>query len=417
MYRNNFENYEGKYKLEKDWVFPFSQVGYGSQIVLYGAGDVGQAYHKQIEDSKYCHVIAWVDRCYQQWNTWGIDVCDPVQITQISFDFVVIAVSEMGKAKEIHAFLISIGVPREKIIWIGDRRTAKKGSCYENRLLKPVEHCVKQYLTRRGIDPESEFGSRIVSNSLSEVLDENKLVVPRMVFELTRMCSLKCRHCNNLMNRYDHPKHVELDVVLRDIRALSEAADKIITIELIGGEPFVYPYLKDVINYVVDIDNIWGIEITTNGTVIPKNEVLDVLKNPKVTVRISRYEVSSRIDELEETLFLNGVRFEEISELSWIDSGDINSRGRSLEQLLDIYNRCPSSYYCKTVLEGKVFSCARAASMYDLGIVEDEESYVTVEGNQCLKRDLKEFFLKLSDVNCDRCDVTDIWRVIAAGEQ
>ena len=41
--RKNFENYQYEYNLSKDWVFPFSEINKGSNIILYGAGDVGQA--------------------------------------------------------------------------------------------------------------------------------------------------------------------------------------------------------------------------------------------------------------------------------------------------------------------------------------------------------------------------------------
>ena len=85
--------------------------------------------------------------------------------------------------------------------------------------------------------------------------------------------------------------------------------------------------------------------------------------------------------------------------------------------LKDIFMLCPSSYYCKTVLEGRIFTCARAASMYDLGVYRDTSSYVEIMGNPQLKSDLKKFMLKLSDNSCDRCDVTDSWREIKAGEQ
>lgn len=45
-------------------VFPFRKILKDSKIILYGAGYLGKIYHNQLEVSKYCDVVAWVDKAF-----------------------------------------------------------------------------------------------------------------------------------------------------------------------------------------------------------------------------------------------------------------------------------------------------------------------------------------------------------------
>lgn len=104
---------------EKKWLFPFAQVEQQSDIVLYGAGNVGQDYYQQIMDSRYCRVVLWMDRSFEDIvNRSHNAACGWVKELQVSsFDKVVVALKRERDAKEAAELLLSQGVSQKKIVW------------------------------------------------------------------------------------------------------------------------------------------------------------------------------------------------------------------------------------------------------------------------------------------------------------
>jgi len=96
------------------FLFPFELVDKFSKIVLYGAGNVGCVYYRQIQYTKYCEVTAWVDRDYEKLNG-GIE--NPDIILQREFDFVVIAINDKFITKDIIEKLCAMGIDEKRIIW------------------------------------------------------------------------------------------------------------------------------------------------------------------------------------------------------------------------------------------------------------------------------------------------------------
>lgn len=57
----------------------------------------------------------------------------------------------------------------------------------------------------------------------------------------------------------------------------------------IGGEPFLYPHLQEIVEYLIGQKKVLGIMLITNSTIMPAPQVLELLRNPKVFVEISDY--------------------------------------------------------------------------------------------------------------------------------
>lgn len=103
-------------KRQREYLFPFEMIARGSNIVLWGAGKVGERYYKQLETSGYCNVLAWVDERYAEFSqTTGIE--NPECIRDMKTEYVVIAVKHEKLAEEIKCILREFGVSDEKIVW------------------------------------------------------------------------------------------------------------------------------------------------------------------------------------------------------------------------------------------------------------------------------------------------------------
>lgn len=87
-------------------------------IILYAAGKKGQLLYSQLINRPEYNIIAWIDSEYMKYQAQQIQVQNPVVIKELEYEQVVIAVLDKLVADEIMTNLLSLGVPRSKILWI-----------------------------------------------------------------------------------------------------------------------------------------------------------------------------------------------------------------------------------------------------------------------------------------------------------
>lgn len=98
------------------YLFPYSMVEKGAKIIIYGAGNVGTAYYRQLKINGYCKIVLWTDSNWQKYPAKKIS--SPDMIKHVSFEYIVIAVAEERPAKEIEAYLTDeFGIGREQILY------------------------------------------------------------------------------------------------------------------------------------------------------------------------------------------------------------------------------------------------------------------------------------------------------------
>jgi len=108
---------------EYRYLFPFEKVKQGAEILIYGAGEVGQAYLKQLIITGYCHPIAFLDRAYMNRNMFVVPVYEPNIVKNIKYDYIVIAMKAGYYVRNIQANLKKMGVSDEKIIYVPARQS------------------------------------------------------------------------------------------------------------------------------------------------------------------------------------------------------------------------------------------------------------------------------------------------------
>lgn len=87
-------------------------------IVIYGAGKVGQDYVKQAKQ-RYakCTGLLWVDKNYAELQAKGFNVKSPEEIRKHSFDRIIVAIHNNSAKQEISEMLRKMGVETEKIYY------------------------------------------------------------------------------------------------------------------------------------------------------------------------------------------------------------------------------------------------------------------------------------------------------------
>lgn len=98
---------------------PWSQIEAGTQVLIYGAGDVGQSFMRQMDLTGFCNIKAVIDKKAEDIKELnGVIVETPIVMYQkYQGETIIIAVLKENIRQIIKDDLVALGVPVEKIVW------------------------------------------------------------------------------------------------------------------------------------------------------------------------------------------------------------------------------------------------------------------------------------------------------------
>ena len=202
--------------------------------------------------------------------------------------------------------------------------------------------------------------------------------IVRLDVVITECCSLRCRHCSNLMQYYREPENLDAEEVISALRRLF-AAMRVCHLKILGGEPFVcqkilirtLEYLKQEAHGRYD-----EIEIITNGTIMPSDDCIRAMKEtPGVKVIFSNYgELSSKLSEFTEVCKRESIGYDVVEDEFWWDFGDLKLREEKESKTQHRYDGCYSRRLCTTLYRRRLYVCPRQAHAIHLGLIPDEGS-------------------------------------------
>lgn len=197
------------------------------------------------------------------------------------------------------------------------------------------------------------------------------LVMDKVDVVITTKCNLLCDGCSHLMPYYKKPSHLDRDRVIASIRKLAEAADWFDHFNILGGEPFLHPDLKYIIEEI-PTKKVRLPQILTNATIIPQDpELFDVMRRKRVHVVITPYPSNEQTrEQLIAVLERENIAWNFYFPL-WTDYGEPRSHHTSLRKLKRQFVRCDE--VCKNLFKGKLYYCFRCAHIYDLGFARCRE--------------------------------------------
>lgn len=103
-------------------LMPFGGIPYGSRVVIYGAGVMGQKLVRYINASGKVSVVKWLDRNWENYREKGFAVDSPELLKEntTEYDHILIANISQNTAESIRSYLVDIGVDNEKIRWFSE---------------------------------------------------------------------------------------------------------------------------------------------------------------------------------------------------------------------------------------------------------------------------------------------------------
>ncbi len=106
---------------DKKLLLPFGGISYGSKVVIYGAGVLGQKIYQYLLKSKQIEIVEWVDQNFSYYREKGLDVNEPGRISLLKYDHILIANISHKVFVKIKKYLIEeLNVEDEKIRWFSD---------------------------------------------------------------------------------------------------------------------------------------------------------------------------------------------------------------------------------------------------------------------------------------------------------
>ncbi|MCR4787438.1 MAG: radical SAM protein [Lachnospiraceae bacterium] len=227
------------------------------------------------------------------------------------------------------------------------------------------------------------------------------LYIGGVEINLTKRCSLRCRECANLIQYYEKPERIPAETVIGSVKKLLSAVDGIAMFKLLGGEPLLE---QDLIIQILSLpelkDNrkVLGIQITTNGTMLFREDVLRAMqKEKRLGVLLSNYgNLSVKEEELKEQLTEYGIAFSEIGlKDEWCAWGDPKHVYHDEGRAKYLFDYCKNKSICTTVLDGKYYTCPRTAHGDRLGFYNERsvDLLAPVE-TEVLREQLKAYYFR-----------------------
>lgn len=239
--------------------------------------------------------------------------------------------------------------------------------------------------------------------SVYNVYKYSKVYFSSISFLPSTACNLKCRYCLNF-NPFAKRFYVRnWEDLVEDIDLFFTCVDRIMLFHVSGGEPLLYAHTADIIEYIDRKygDRIDTLRTVTNGTIVPKDEVLEKLSRCNVEITVDDYReavprFSERFDELCSKLDAYHIKYYINKVDSWIDLAPERTDYSewSEERLVAHRESCSQSW--QELRGGKIYSCNYAAYATVAGIAgkEDlEETYDLKKFSQERKKELVEFRL------------------------
>jgi len=271
----------------------------------------------------------------------------------------------------------------------------------------------KNYLFELGYKENIDFCWYKKVGGIWPYVYEDKIHMFQADLLVTERCNLSCTYCNMFMPHYKTPKHSNLDMVINDIDIFFNKVDFMSTFHLVGGEPFLYPHIGDVIDHLGKNyrDKIDKIIITSNGTIAPKDETFNFLRKYKVLVAISDYTdsidfIGKKFNRVIEKYKENNIDYYSREELIWYDFGDARiSKNMTTDELIKHFDSCTAPF--RGLHDGKFYFCHLNTSSVLAKIhPENENDFVyldTVSSEDLIKFDLG--YTNLGYVTfCDNCN-------------
>lgn len=373
----------------KEVISSFKQSISDSKVYLYGAGIVGQNFIRLFGDLNVT-IYGIIDKNPESSKIVGWDIKDISYIEKIAGteNAVIIVSANRTHFNEIVENLGNAGMPVERIFnghdihlilqsayclvkAYDENKRFNLTDCWECTLLDNQCYSLRTYLKR-----------------INKYQQEDKKTTDkvRMIgYILGNICSLKCKNCCECIPYFDTKQRafVPANQIVKDINQLSSACEFLTILEFVGGEPFLHPELKDVLQSVLNMKKVGIIHVFTNGTIVPSEELCEVLHNERIMIYVSNYQsalegpLKEKRNKTIDTLEAHGITYKVGRKEDWLDYRSFDKRDYSEEELERNFADCFLNE-CNRLYRGVLYTCPHQYAGVNIGYIEPVDGIVNI---------------------------------------
>ncbi len=398
------------------------------KIVVYPAGTNG----KLIQDALLSHGIKiayFADKSYESLKSIKeAPVYDSSALADITDDYVVVISANLRTQYEFFQRLVREINPKANMVDGRNlNRLLKSTKCMqklnENAVFDLLE-CENCGFERKHCPIASKYLKSV--GNFKEIENDHRSVKFDWVgCIVSQTCSLKCTHCCEHVPSLSDKGFLSVETIVKDVRKIAQSSHFLNYVELIGGEPFLHPEIERLITELLKIENIGYIKSFTNGTVVPSDELCEIMKNPRFMLSVSNYERVAN-GKLLENIFKTRKKLADLEikylfseNFEWLDFSSFDLRDTDVPTLKKGFKDCFISI-CHRIYKGKLYRCPHQYAGVQLGKLEefpneciDLHSFDEVGLSQALERFEDIQFLDA----CRHCTLPIGANPVPAGEQ
>ncbi len=195
--------------------------------------------------------------------------------------------------------------------------------------------------------------------------NQNKVVLSEVFMCITSRCTFRCKNCNQLMPYYTEKTHYKytLDEIILTMDAFFSKVDELASFFIIGGEPLLHENLAEIIEQIKERygEKIGYIQIITNGSIVPWQRLIDMIKRYQIDIRLSDYTAQipylNKYREVERVLKENGVEYSTSKYEKWFDVGIPGREKTDFETPETIRAHMIDCGPCHMIAEEKLYYC------------------------------------------------------------
>lgn len=319
-------------------------------LVIWGAGENGERF-KRYCDAIHMPVQYLIDNDPALWGTerWELPI---------------IAQKELGQLENVVVLISFPGmqVVQEVVAQIEDILSSEVPPYFDDNLF---------YLLQNTVCGRVETAAEVITSMYKTVNDDEYLHMPILSPNLvTTKCNLKCRDCILRIPYMKEHKDAEANFILADLDRTLEIVDSIKTLEICGGETFLYRALTAFLDRAKEYKRILNICVVTNGTIIPDDAVFEVMQNSNIVLKISNYgNISNKIFDLEDRCRKKDIPCF-VQDCSWFDLSPKKDLRYSQEDLQKLFDGCSVKDCCIRNWDGTIYRCGFQRVWSDAGLVD-----------------------------------------------
>lgn len=365
-----------------------------------------------------------------KWTNKGHEFDGVYEILKTKKKFYLFGVGMYGKA--VYEELKKMG---ETVIGFIDNDSCKQHTKYDGLTIYPLEEvqvkedeaivlCISAHDRRKLFQQLFAAGYKYNENlytmeifmSLKFVYGLDKMYVPAAAILPSSCCNLNCKACLNFTPYIKKHRVLNFESVKADIDEFFSVVDYTMLFMVTGGEPFIYPDLERILEYVGENyrHKMHFFQTITNGTIDISDDMMQLLAKYDIRVTLDDYrdalpETRETYRKVTEGFRKYGIEYDENKVDYWIDLAPTTTDHSDWdeERLQKYFQGCNIPW--QDFQHGRLYACSYACYAQVPGFAEEreDEAFYFKDYTPEKKKELMEFRLGYNAKGytefCKRC--------------